>query len=121
MVEAMTVAGIEQVKIARVLGCTEKTMRKHFREELDTAAEKALAQVGQSLFQAAFNAVSYKTIEGPDGRPVKVVDEIRPAGITAGIWITKARGRWKGTDAHEVGGKGGGPLVIHVSGTDADL
>ena len=53
MVESMSGYGIGQIDIARVVGCTEKTLRKHYREELDTAETKANAKVAESLFKKA--------------------------------------------------------------------
>ncbi len=53
MVKTMAAMGCSQGDIAVVLGMTAKTLRQHFREELDRAAIEANAQVMASLFQMA--------------------------------------------------------------------
>ncbi len=52
-VEAMSGYGIPEVDIARVLDIDPKTLRKHYRRELDTAFVHANARVAQSLFNQA--------------------------------------------------------------------
>lgn len=47
--------GTSQEDIARVLGIDAKTLRKHYRDELDLALAKANATIGGSLFQKAKN------------------------------------------------------------------
>ena len=54
MVRSMAAYGIPQEDIARCLGLrSAKTLRRHFREELDRAAPEANARVAQSLYQQA--------------------------------------------------------------------
>jgi hypothetical protein len=54
MVRSMAAYGIRQEEIAGCLGLrSAKTLRRHFREELDRAAPEANAMVAQSLFQQA--------------------------------------------------------------------
>lgn len=45
--------GVAQDKIAQVLDVSEKTLRRHCRQELDTGATEANAQVAQSMYQMA--------------------------------------------------------------------
>jgi hypothetical protein len=78
----MTGFGIRQSEVAAVLGIDEKTLRLHFRHELDTGATKANMRVVQSLYDMA------------------VRDKI-PA---AAIWWTKARMGWKSETDLNVGG-----------------
>src|SRR5580704_12467723 len=53
-VRAMAALGIRQEEIALILGLrSPKTLRRHFREELDRAAPEANARVAQTLFQQA--------------------------------------------------------------------
>ena len=52
-VEAMVGYGIPQVDIARVVGINDDTLRKHFREEIDTGAARANARVAAFLFEQA--------------------------------------------------------------------
>jgi hypothetical protein len=52
-VKTMAGFGIPQEDIAGFLGIDDKTLRKHFREELDRGITEANAKVAQSLFQMA--------------------------------------------------------------------
>jgi hypothetical protein len=53
-VRTMAALGIRQEEIALILGLrSPKTLRRHFREDLDRAAPEANARVAQSLFQQA--------------------------------------------------------------------
>src|SRR2546429_7413244 len=45
--------GTPQDDLARIVGCAPKTLRKHFRDELDRGAAEANATVAGSLFLAA--------------------------------------------------------------------
>ncbi len=83
-VEEMARIGTPQEGIAKVLGIDPKTLRKYFREELDTAAEIANAKVGGSLYDMATNG-----------------------NVSAAIWWTKARMRWSETAKHEITVDGG--------------
>jgi|TARA_R110001583_G_scaffold167781_1_gene320597 hypothetical protein len=73
LVEKMSSVGIPQESICLVVrdGIDDKTLRKHFRRELDTAATMANAKVAGTLFDKAM---------GGD--------------TTALIWWTKTRLRW---------------------------
>jgi len=54
-VEAMAAYGIPEDDIARVVTIDPKTLRKHYRDELDMGATKANAQVAGFLFNSARN------------------------------------------------------------------
>ena len=45
--------GTTQATIADILGIDDKTLRKHYREELDQSMAKANAQIGGVLFNKA--------------------------------------------------------------------
>ena len=53
IVEAMAGCGMPHESIARALGIDAKTLRKHFRHQLDSSGDKANAQVGATLFKLA--------------------------------------------------------------------
>ena len=54
MVRSMAAYGIRQEEIACCIGLrSAKTLRRHFRKELDRAAPEANARVAQSLYQQA--------------------------------------------------------------------
>jgi hypothetical protein len=71
-VEAMAAYGIPETDIARVVTIDPKTLRKHYREELDLGQTKANAQIAGFLFNAA-----------------------RSGNVTAQIFWLKTRARWK--------------------------
>lgn len=53
LVQLHTTVGTPQDLIADLLGITSKTMRKHYRTELDQAVAKANATIGGALFNKA--------------------------------------------------------------------
>jgi hypothetical protein len=71
-VEAMAAYGIPEIDIAMVLGVDPKTLRKHYRDELDMGETKANAQVAGFLFNSA-----------------------RSGNVTAQIFWLKTRARWR--------------------------
>ena len=89
MVEQMAAVGIPQEGIARVVGVDTKTLSKHFDRELSTAAIKANAKIGGTLYNKAVNG-----------------------DTAAAIWWSKARMRWSEKREHEHSGPDGGPIVL---------
>ncbi len=81
IVEQMAAVGIPQEGIARVVGIDAKTLRKYFDEELSTAAVKANAKIGGTLYNKAING-----------------------DTSAAIWWSKARMRWSEKLETEVSG-----------------
>jgi hypothetical protein len=73
-VEAMAAYGIPEPDIARVVQIDPKTLRKHYRDELDMGETKANAQVAGFLFNSARNG-----------------------NVTAQIFWLKTRARWRET------------------------
>lgn len=73
-----------------------KTLRKYFREELDTATLRANAKVAGSLFRFATD---------PRGGM---------KAVTAAIFWLKTRAQWKETNAFEHTGANGGPIETVV-------
>src|SRR3954466_16226506 len=73
-VEAMAAYGIPAQDISRVVGVDAKTLRKHYREELDLGETKANAQDAGFLFNSA-----------------------RSGNATAQIFWLKTRARWRET------------------------
>ena len=94
-VEAMCGYGVPEADIARVLGIDPKTLRKYYRDELDTGHIKANSRVAESLFRKATG----------DGT----------AAVTAAIWWSKARMGWKETMVNEMTGKDGGPIEHRIT------
>ena len=52
-VQLHTTVGTDQTTLSRILGITEKTLRKHYRDELDISLAKANATIGGVLFNKA--------------------------------------------------------------------
>ena len=78
-VMVMTGFGIRQDEISTMLQVDVKTLRKHFRRELDTGMIEANTRVVQALYNNA----------------------VKNDNVAAQIWWTKARLGWKGTDVLE--------------------
>jgi hypothetical protein len=75
MVEAMAGCGVPEADIAVVVGIAPKTLRKHFRDELDTGHIKASAKVAGNLYRIATGS----------GREA----------VTAAIFWLKVRAGWR--------------------------
>ena len=81
-VEAMAAYGVPEASISRVVGIDPNTLRKHYREELDSGHVKANAKVAENLYRKATG----------DGRE----------SVVAAIFWLKTRARWKETTVNEV-------------------
>jgi hypothetical protein len=90
-VEAMAAYGVPEADIARVLGIDPKTLRKHYRDELDLGSVKANSRIAESLYRKAMG----------DG----------PQSVTACIFWLKTRAHWKETTVQEHTGTEGGPIL----------
>ena len=75
-VKAMAAYGVPQEDIAKVIGCSPVTLRKHCWQELEIAAIEANAKVAQSLFR-------------------KAVDGTGKESVTAAIFWLKCRAGWR--------------------------
>lgn len=99
-VEGMAAVGIPQDDIARIVGISAPTLRKHYRDELDLGATKANARVGQNLWRQATK------------------DDFR--ATTAAIFWAKTRMGWKEPPTTlEHTGKDGGPIQSEDVTADA--
>lgn len=52
-VKAMATYGVTHIQIASYVGIDPKTLRRHYREELDSAMAEAHTRVGKFLYNAA--------------------------------------------------------------------
>ena len=52
---ALSSNGLPHIQISRIIGCAPKTLRKHFREELNIGKIQANAKVAGALYQSALN------------------------------------------------------------------
>ena len=80
-VEAMAGYGIPEADIATVLEFDPKTLRKHYRKQLDKGHIKATAKVAENLYRRATG----------EGR----------GAVTAAIFWLKTRAGWKETVVQE--------------------
>lgn len=103
-VACMVSYGIPQYEICKVLGITDKTLTKYYREELDTALAKANTKVADMLFT--------KCMQG-DGRMIE-------------FWL-KTRAKWKTTHLNELQNldRDGNPidppsLVVNFKGNEPE-
>ncbi len=88
----MTASGLNQTQVARQLGnggISENTLVKYFREELDTAVDKANTKMAATAFN--------KGLSG-DAQMIR-------------YWLN-CRAGWKETSVQEHTGKDGAPLSI---------
>ena len=86
--------GTQQEVIADIIGIDVKTLRKHYREELDQSMAKANAQIGGALFNKA---------KGGD--------------TTAMIFWMKTRAGWREKNDLNLTSNDG-PLTIHWKNAD---
>ena len=93
-VEAMAGYGVPEADIARVLGVDPKTLRRHYRDELDTGHIKATAKVAENLYRKA-------TTDGPQS-------------VTAAIFWLKTRAGWKETVIQETSGEVQHTFVVRL-------
>jgi len=102
-VEALAAYGVPERDISRVVGVDAKTLRKHYRDELDLGATKATAKVAEFLFRKA-------TTEGPQC-------------VTAAIFWMKTRGGWReAPQSHEIAVKPASEMTdeeLEVRGSDS--
>ena len=93
--------GIPETDIARVLGIDPKTLRKHYRDELDTGHIKANAKVAESLFRKALGNT--------------------PQAVTAAIFWLKCRAGWRERpEEGEPGKKARAAAAAREAGTGTD-
>jgi hypothetical protein len=77
-VRSLAGVGVRQEDIATIIGCDPKTLRKHFRDELDRGIAEANAEIAGCLFDAA-----------------------KKGNVAAQIFWLKTRGHWQENRAPE--------------------
>ena len=91
-VKALSGYGVPHEGIAVHIGVDPKTLREHFRDELDRGSVEATAKVAQTLFHLA-------TVE---------------KNVASVIFWMKARAGWRETVRQENTGADGQPMVTEV-------
>lgn len=99
LVRALVVAGWTHEKIASAVRVDEKTLRKHYANELDHAKAMADAMVSRSLLMQA--------VGGPR-------QEWERANVSAAIWYSKTQMGWKQPDAEVKFTQEGGSIVFKI-------
>ena len=92
-VKALSGYGVPQDGIAIHIGVDPKTLRKHFRDELDRGSVEATAKVAQTLFHLA-------TVE---------------KNVASVIFWMKARAGWRETMRQENTGADGKPMATVIT------
>lgn len=92
--------GLTHDQIAKVMGISDESLRKHFREELDTGEAKLNAKVAQNLFNIATSKQS--------------------GCVPAAIFWMKTRAGWREKDRVELTGADGGPIQFEAKTVDVD-
>ena len=92
LVETSAGLGLPHEQIGALVGIDDKTLRLHYRKELDLGKAKASAQIAKTLFNKA---------QGGD--------------TTALIWWTKAQMKWAETQKQEHSGVDGAPMQHSVT------
>jgi hypothetical protein len=90
VVKFLAATGVKQIDIAKLIGIrSEKTLRRHFREELNRGALEANGKVAQTLFK--------KAIDG---------------NVTAAIFWMKCRAHWREGGPFEPSSPGPAPFIV---------
>lgn len=92
LVETSAGLGLPHEHIGALIGIDDKTLRKHYRQELDVGKAKASAQIAKTLFNKA-----------------------QSGDTTALIWWTKAQMKWAETQKQEHSGVDGAPMQHSVT------
>ena len=92
LVETSAGLGLPHEHIGALIGIDDKTLRKHYRTELEVGKAKASAQIAKTLFNKA-----------------------QSGDTTALIWWTKAQMRWAETQKQEHSGVDGGAIQHKVT------
>lgn len=99
-VKSMAASGFTHEAIARCLGTKgidDKTMRKHFRQELDTSMTKANAAVANKVYNLAM-----------------------AGNVAAMFFWLKCRARWQEVVRYEHSGPNAGPVQVDILHGETD-
>lgn len=97
-VVALASFGVRQDQIALYLGLDAKTIRKHYRSELDTSMIRTNAKMARRLYSAAMEEGS----------------------VPAMIFWLKSQAGWREKQETEIAGKDGAPIRFTLSIAESD-
>lgn len=103
-VEHMVAIGFPQPDIAKVIGISEPTLRKHYRDELDCGRAVVTAKISRRLARMALGEVENAT----------AADELR-----AGMFYLKTRAGWSEDSAARDVTPEAKPLTINIASAPA--
>lgn len=98
-VSLMAGIGLKHDQIAKVVGVSDETLRKYYRDELDTGEARMNAMVAQNLYSIA-------TSKGT-------------GSVAAAIFWMKTRAGWREKDRLEITGADGGAVKIESNIVDS--
>ena len=88
----MSGIGLTHDQISKVMQISDETLRKYYREELETGEAKTTAMVAQNLFNIATGSGQ--------------------GAVTAGIFWMKTRAGWREVNRNEITGANGGAIQV---------
>jgi uncharacterized protein YjcR len=99
LVKNLAAMGVRYVDIAHKLDINDETLRKHYREDLESGRIDANAQIANTLFQQA-----------------------KKGNMTAAIFWLKTRAGWKETNITELsGGEGSEVKGINITFVESNV
>ena len=93
----MSGIGLTHDQISKVMQISDETLRKYYRDELETGEAKTTALVAQNLFNIATGSGQ--------------------GAVTAAIFWMKTRAGWREVSRSEVSGPDGGAVKVESSST----
>lgn len=110
-VRAAVRLGEPQTSIAASLGLSLKTLRKHYRDELDYGKVRFLRRVSNSLGE---QALGRPAVFDPDKNMIR--EELKP-NVGAAIFILKTQAKQYGwVERNELTGADGSTLFVEIAG-----
>ncbi len=97
-VTSLILFGLGQAEVSTVLGISEPTLVKYYRDEIDTTKAKVGAKIASGLARLAMKV-------GEKG-------SFKEGALTAAIFYLKTQGRWREVNSTELSGPGGAPIPV---------
>ena len=92
LVKFLVAMGAKQIEIAQLIGIrSDKTLRRHFREEINRGVLEANGKAAQTLLK-----------------------KISEGNVTAAIFWLKCRGHWREEGPSEPNASGPAPFIVNI-------